>query len=101
MHVFGSDDVLLGSKENYLVPIILDLEPLPFEATGIVCGVAGKLVGPGGGGGGGTGLHHSFNDAVEMNYLSTAKSGAIIVDENDLERAVEALRQGEFGLDVL
>ncbi|MCJ1335912.1 hypothetical protein MMC09_001186 [Bachmanniomyces sp. S44760] len=101
LHVFGSDDVLLGSKENYLVPIILDLEPLPFEATGIVCGVAGKLVGPGGGGGGGTGLHHSFNDAVEMNYLSTAKSGAIIVDENDLERAVEALRQGEFGLDVL
>lgn len=41
-----SDDessVLLGSKEDILVPIMLDLRDLPLEATGIVCGVAGRL----------------------------------------------------------
>ncbi|KAL4929676.1 ACT domain-containing protein [Aspergillus undulatus] len=35
--------LLLGSKENILFPIILDLRKLPLEATGIVCGVASRL----------------------------------------------------------
>ncbi|EXJ92118.1 hypothetical protein A1O3_00668 [Capronia epimyces CBS 606.96] len=36
---------LLGAKseEDALVPITLDLRELPLEATGIVCGVAGRL----------------------------------------------------------
>ncbi|OJJ48953.1 hypothetical protein ASPZODRAFT_139905 [Penicilliopsis zonata CBS 506.65] len=42
----GSDDdtsLLLGSKEDILVPIMLDLRDLPVEATGIICGVASRL----------------------------------------------------------
>jgi hypothetical protein len=42
----SSDDersVLLGSKEDILIPITLDLRDVPIEATGIVCGVAGRL----------------------------------------------------------
>ena len=39
----GETSVLLGSKEDILVPISLDLRNLPLEATGIVCGVAGRL----------------------------------------------------------
>lgn len=39
----GETSVLLGSKEDVLVPITLDLRDLPLEATGIVCGVAGRL----------------------------------------------------------
>ncbi|KAL5338063.1 hypothetical protein BJX70DRAFT_216046 [Aspergillus crustosus] len=41
----GDDDssLLLGSKEDILVPIMLDLRKLPLEATGIVCGVASRL----------------------------------------------------------
>ena len=35
--------LLLGSKEDYLIPIMLDLRDLPLEASGIVCGVAGRL----------------------------------------------------------
>ncbi|CAI7591261.1 unnamed protein product [Penicillium viridicatum] len=35
--------LLLGSKEDHLVPITLDLRDLPLEASGIVCGVAGRL----------------------------------------------------------
>lgn len=87
--LFGASDVLLGSKDDFLIPITLNLEPLPFEATGIVCGVAGKLVGQGPG-----------VQAVEMSYLSTARAGTVMVNEVDLDRAVEALNVGEWGLDV-
>ena len=89
--LFGPDDVLLGSKEDYLIPITLNLAPLPFEATGIVCGVAGKLVGGGSG---------QLVEPVEMSYLSTARAGTVMVDEKDLERAIEALNAGEFCLNV-
>lgn len=35
--------LLLGSKDDILVPIMLDLRNLPLQATGIVCGVASRL----------------------------------------------------------
>ena len=89
---FSSGDVLLGSKVDYLIPITLDLKPLPFEATGIICGVAAKLGGRTSG---------QFTEAVEMNYLSTARAGTVMVGEKDLGRAVEALRDGEYRLDIL
>lgn len=77
--------VLLGSKEDILIPIILDLRRLPMESTGIVCGVAGRLVG---------GTKMGLMDAVEMSYLSTAKSGTVTVAEDELKRALAALRVG-------
>lgn len=80
----GSDNVLLGATEDYLIPIVLNLESLPIEASGIVCGVAGRLVdGP---------LH-----PIEMTYLSTAKAGTVMVDECDLDSAMQALRLGVNG----
>lgn len=78
---FGAE-VLLGGKEDILIPITLDLRELPLEATGIVCGVASKLVG-------GTAVH--VLQAVEMSYLSTARAGTVIVEERELGRAMEAL----------
>lgn len=80
----GSDNVLLGATEDYLIPIVLDLESLPMEASGIVCGVAGRLVeGP--------------LRPIEMTYLSTAKAGTVMVDECDLDSAMKALRLGVNG----
>ena len=79
---FGSDNVLLGNKDNILIPITLDLQPLPFEATGIVCGVAGKLAG---------GEIGPLLWPIEMSYLSTARAGTVMVDEKDIERALAAL----------
>lgn len=38
------NNLLLGSKEDVFVPIMLDLRGLSFQATGIICGVASKLV---------------------------------------------------------
>lgn len=35
--------ILLGSKGDILIPITLDLRDVPIDATGIVCGVAGRL----------------------------------------------------------
>jgi hypothetical protein len=39
----SSESILLGSSDDVLIPMILDLRNLPVEATGIVCGVAGKM----------------------------------------------------------
>lgn len=142
--------LLLGAQGDYLVPIMLDLRDLPLEASGIVCGVAGRLaeathssfpsssrtapidetdmitVGSHGSGSSvigsvpklfdtfGTRLsisdkksssqhqlapstHHlkpdldPSADAVEISFLSTARAGTIIVGEDELQRAIEAL----------
>lgn len=138
--------LLLGSKEEVLVPIMLDLRKLPLEASGIVCGVASRLadathsrdddsstvlsrsyngdsysessihrflsssVGSGGpvkppsshsgrksNGTSNPPTHRlqpdfdNYAEAVEISFLSTARAGTIIVGEDDLNRAVDAL----------
>ncbi|TGZ76899.1 hypothetical protein EX30DRAFT_388933 [Ascodesmis nigricans] len=106
----GEGEGGMGGGE-VLIPIVLDLRRLPEDATGIVCGVAGRLVGgrerererdgeqreagkerEGEGGlgviGGGT---TGGVKGVEMSYLSTARAGTVMVREEDLGRAVEAL----------
>lgn len=139
--------LLLGSKEEYLVPIMLDLRHLSLEASGIVCGVAGRLAEAAGSsaprgeesgdasivgsnessvigsvpalfdtfgtrmGLGGSDrrtptheltpvpptTHHlkpdvdARVDAVEISFLSTARAGTIIVGEDELKRAIDAL----------
>jgi len=84
-----NQDVLLGSKDDYLIPITLDLRELPMESTGIVCGVAGRLVG---------GTSGGLESPVEMSYLSTARAGTVMVGENELNRALGALRGAENGV---
>lgn len=84
-----TQDVLLGSKDEYLTPIRLDLRDLPVESTGIVCGVAGRLVDSTSG---------QIDDPVEMSYLSTARAGTVMVAEEQLDRALGALRGAENGV---
>lgn len=87
---FGARNALLGSSmEDCLIPITFDLEPLPVEATGIVCGVAGKLVR------GSSGTSSNEDSMIDMSYLSTARAGTVMVEEKDLQRAMEALGVGE------
>lgn len=86
-------DVLLGSKDEFLVPITLDLGELPFEATGIVCGVAGRLCGGGGSDDDEAAAEEmDGNNKIEMSYLSTTRAGTVMVNEADLERAMGLLR---------
>lgn len=82
-------DILLGSKDDFLIPITLDLRELPMESTGIICGVAGRLVG---------GTTGQLESPVEMSYLSTARAGTVMVAEDELKRALGALRGAENGV---
>lgn len=81
--MFG--DSIAGDTDTLLVPVFLDLNNLPLESTGIVCGVAGKLVqdmqieSP-------SSLHGS-----ELSYLSTARAGAVILSSEGSAQAMEVL----------
>lgn len=74
-------DSLIGPTDAELTPIFLDLVDLPFEATGIVAGVAGKLV-----------EEMQFVEYAELSYLSTAKTGAVILSSELAEKAMETFR---------
>lgn len=78
LDTFG--DSLIGPTEADLTPIFLDLVDLPFEATGIVAGVAGKLV-----------QEMLFEQNAELSYLSTAKNGAVILSSEHADKAVDTL----------
>ncbi|RMZ79754.1 hypothetical protein DV738_g3128, partial [Chaetothyriales sp. CBS 135597] len=93
---------LLGAKdmEDVLIPITLDLRELPIDATGIVCGVAGRLAR---GGDSGHDKELGIDRDCQMNgeggsidiiFLSTAKAGTVLVKARELDRAIEALEQG-------
>lgn len=79
LNTFG--DSLIGPTESDLVPIFLDLVDLPFEATGIVSGVAGKLV---------QGMQ--MQQSAELSYLSTAKTGAVILSSEQSKLALDILK---------
>jgi hypothetical protein len=57
--------LLLGSKEDILVPITLDLRKLPLEATGIVCGVASRLA---------DATHAAWDESAEASTIALSHS---------------------------
>jgi len=77
LNMFG--DSLVGPTDGALVPIFLDLDDLPLEATGIVSGVAAKLV-------------HEMMESAELSYLSTARAGAVILSGEQSAKALEVLK---------
>lgn len=80
----GGEDLLLGKDGPEQIAITLDLKELPNETTGIVCGVASRLV---------DGMKGRIGTEVfNMSYLSTAKAGHVIVYEDELEDAMDALQ---------
>ncbi|ELR08873.1 hypothetical protein VC83_01766 [Pseudogymnoascus destructans] len=80
LYLFGN--FIAGDTDCDLVPIFLDLSNLPLESTGIVCGVAGRLVDQ----------TRSFDsDGGELTYLSTARAGVVILPSERSEGALQAL----------
>lgn len=73
-------DLLLGSPTDFVIPITFDLSSLPEDSTGIVAGVASRL------------LKKSPGELMQMSYLSTAKTGVVMIPAEDLNTAKEALR---------
>lgn len=82
LSVFG--DSVVGDTEGDLVPIFLDLEHLPLEATGIVSGVAGRLVSE----------MRALEPAVteQLSYLSTARAGAVVLSSEQSAKALEVMK---------
>jgi hypothetical protein len=78
--LFG--DSVAGDTEGDLVPIFLDLSNLPLDSTGIVCGVAGRLVDE---------FRIQDLQGSELSYLSTARAGAVVLSSEGSDRALEAL----------
>lgn len=79
LDVFG--DSLVGDTDAKLIPIFLNLANLPSEVTGIVCGVAGRLVEK---------MH--LAESSELSYLSTARAGAVVLPEEQSVRALAILQ---------
>jgi hypothetical protein len=79
LYLFGN--FIAGDTDSNLVPIFLDLSNLPLESTGIVCGVAGRLVDQ----------TKSLESDGELSYLSTARAGVVILSSDSSEAALEAL----------
>lgn len=68
---------IIGSTQDVIIPISIDFSKLPLDSTGIVSGVASKLL---------YGLRESnIETSFEMNYLSMAKSGIIMIPEENLK----------------
>lgn len=89
LYLFG--DSIAGDTEGDLVAIFLDLAGLPLESTGIVCGVAGRLVEEMrvlGGSEGEVGIE----GGNELSYLSTARAGAVVLSKEGSRVAMEALK---------
>lgn len=106
------DPLLLGAKDEVLIPITLDLREVPLEATGIVCGVAGRMAAA-------NTLNphenhddfdldalfetagdmtrqqplHQFTDnpSIAISFLSTTRASSVIVREEELSRAMASL----------
>lgn len=78
---------LYGSDTDYIIPISFDLSKLPEDSTGIVAGVASQLYAykPN------DDFGDSDNSFIEMSYLSTAKSGVVMVPQNTIALAIAAL----------
>ncbi|KYK61513.1 hypothetical protein DCS_02655 [Drechmeria coniospora] len=74
------EDSIVGDMDSNFVPIFLDLVNLPSEVTGIVCGVAGRLV-----------EDMQMTETFELSYLSTARAGAVILTEEQSTRALTIL----------
>ena len=80
LYLFGN--FIAGDTDCDLVPIFLDLSNLPLESTGIVCGVAGRLVDQ---------TRSLDPDGGELSYLSTARAGVVILPSERSEASLKAL----------
>ena len=94
LRTFG--DALVGDTDGDLVPVFLDLADLPLGATGIVSGVAGRLLDH-------PDMRSRDNDgdgdgadpdglAGELSYLSTARAGVVVLPKEQSSRALEVLQ---------
>ncbi|CAK9439848.1 uncharacterized protein LODBEIA_P39480 [Lodderomyces beijingensis] len=77
---YGFDSTsLIGSTQDIIVPVTMDFSNLPLNCTGIVAGLANMLITKGG-------------NLIEIGYLSMAKSGVIMIPQENLESVKDIMR---------
>lgn len=67
---------IIGSTQDAIIPITIDLNALPLDSTGIVAGLASRLL---------RGSKTRSQFPLEMSYLSMARSGIVMVPQEDIE----------------
>ncbi|KAK6461899.1 hypothetical protein DFJ63DRAFT_206127 [Scheffersomyces coipomensis] len=78
---------IIGSTQDIIIPITIDFSTLPLDSTGIVAGVASKLI---------NGLK-SYNDStIEMNYFSMARSGIIMIPKENISVISQILNNIDY-----
>ena len=70
----------IGLSQDVLVPVAMDLSKLPLNCTGIVAGLANKLIIQGG-------------NVLEIGYLSMAKSAVILIPKEDIDLVRNILKE--------
>lgn len=85
---FGPMDIL-GSEMDVIVPITIDLNLLPLDSTGIVAGLATKLVDV-------VSEDPGDQSLFEMSYLSMARSGMVLIPRENINVISKVLDRLDF-----
>lgn len=75
---------IIGSVQDIIIPITIDLQKLPLDSTGIVAGLSSKLLE-------GVKTNTDLYDTFEMSYLSMARSAIMMIPEENLEQVAHIL----------
>lgn len=85
---FSSKNIV-GSTQDVIIPIVINLRKLPLDSTGIVASLASRIVN------GMRELSH-VDSPVEMNYLSMAQSAIIMIPEEILPQVASILKSVNY-----
>ncbi|KAK6200948.1 ACT domain-containing protein [Scheffersomyces amazonensis] len=82
---------IIGSTQDIIIPITIDFSKLPLDSTGIVAGVASKLI---------NGLKKYNDSTIEMNYFSMARSGMIMIPKENIDVISEILNNIDYDIPI-
>lgn len=85
-----STNNIIGSDQDVIVPITIDLYKLPLDSTGIVAGLASKII---------NGIRDTpelVGSPFEMNYLSMARSAIVMIPRENLDVVTKILKEIDY-----
>ena len=69
---------IIGSTQDIIIPITIDFSKLPLDSTGIVAGLASKLITAG-------------ENVSELYYFSMARSGVVMIPQENIDTIAKIL----------
>lgn len=79
---------IIGSALDFIIPITVDLSKLPLDSTGIVAGLASRIIS--------STNEEEQSGPFEMNYLSMARAGIIMIPEENLSFVAQVLKSVNY-----